>query len=309
MGKWAGGKVKNWNFKLRCRKAGHSAGFTLIELLVTVCITAFIALITSPLVFDEANKTCFESSTESMGEIVNALLGTTSDRVRGNVRFAGYVQDMGGLPDLIDESGQPRGLWTNDPQGTPENEDDDLVGFRTSFYESHENFRMGWRGPYLKPPADDALKDRWGNPFVFSIDKQGNFEIRSLGADNQEGGEEGTYDQDIVFVVRKCDYTGRVAGYVAPLGVNLADSENNPVKVRIYCQAPRDDTGSIPRYEIPHDSAEYLETTAESDGYFLIEDVPIGTQRLLLVTQNSYKLGYKIAVEPGTTWLGHRPGF
>ena len=45
-----------------------------------------------------------------------------------------------------------------------------------------------WNGPYLK--KDDALTDPWGRPYVYQIPGQhGEYDLYSLGADGQEGGE------------------------------------------------------------------------------------------------------------------------
>jgi general secretion pathway protein G len=45
----------------------------------------------------------------------------------------------------------------------------------------------GWNGPYLR---DDLPKDPWGNPFILKTENvRGLYEINSLGADGQEGGE------------------------------------------------------------------------------------------------------------------------
>ena len=53
---------------------------------------------------------------------------------------------------------------------------------------------VGWSGPYLKK---EIPLDPWGNPFVYrSPGRSGGFEILSLGADSNEGGEED--DADIV---------------------------------------------------------------------------------------------------------------
>ena len=46
-----------------------------------------------------------------------------------------------------------------------------------------------WKGPYVQ--ALDDLKDPWGNLFVLRVPGQVNvdFDVVSLGADGQEGGE------------------------------------------------------------------------------------------------------------------------
>lgn len=45
----------------------------------------------------------------------------------------------------------------------------------------------GWNGPYIK---NSLLKDPWGKPYIFnSPGEHGDFDIESLGADGQRGGE------------------------------------------------------------------------------------------------------------------------
>lgn len=53
----------------------------------------------------------------------------------------------------------------------------------------------GWRGPYLKK---SSIKDPWDNNYEYRVPGQDNrdFDVWSLGADSQEGGE--GLDEDIV---------------------------------------------------------------------------------------------------------------
>lgn len=45
----------------------------------------------------------------------------------------------------------------------------------------------GWNGPYIK---NSLLKDPWGQPYLYSVPgEHGDFDIESLGADRQRGGE------------------------------------------------------------------------------------------------------------------------
>jgi len=45
----------------------------------------------------------------------------------------------------------------------------------------------GWNGPYIK---NSLLKDPWGQPYRYSVPgEHGDFDIESLGADRQRGGE------------------------------------------------------------------------------------------------------------------------
>jgi len=45
----------------------------------------------------------------------------------------------------------------------------------------------GWNGPYIK---NSLLKDPWGQPYLYTVPgEHGDFDIESLGADRQRGGE------------------------------------------------------------------------------------------------------------------------
>ncbi|PHR59687.1 MAG: type II secretion system protein GspG [Robiginitomaculum sp.] len=50
----------------------------------------------------------------------------------------------------------------------------------------------GWNGPYLK--RGHLPVDPWGNPYRYRLLPNGQFEIRSWGADNKEGGEDENRD-------------------------------------------------------------------------------------------------------------------
>jgi general secretion pathway protein G len=51
-----------------------------------------------------------------------------------------------------------------------------------------------WSGPYIRNP--EALVDPWGHPYVYRVPgQQGDYDLYTLGADGQEGGDGD--DQDI----------------------------------------------------------------------------------------------------------------
>lgn len=52
-----------------------------------------------------------------------------------------------------------------------------------------------WNGPYLKKKT--LPKDGWGHDFIYKLDKDFGFVVRSLGGDNREGGAAGTQEADI----------------------------------------------------------------------------------------------------------------
>jgi general secretion pathway protein G len=68
-----------------------------------------------------------------------------------------YYLDTGNTPSSLEE-------LVNQPSGT-----------------------SGWNGPYIK---NSLLKDPWGRPYTFTAPgEHGDFDIESLGADGQRGGE------------------------------------------------------------------------------------------------------------------------
>jgi hypothetical protein len=127
-----------------------------------------------------------------METIKEAVIGKRGQYCNGIEQFAGYLSDMGNLPDLyyyddeqerlvkvtragtlgleaVEGAGgltealkqgyrpQPRTLWTK-TEATPD-------------WKYHEQSRMwaGWRGPYMELQGEGSLKDAWGNDFIFVI--------------------------------------------------------------------------------------------------------------------------------------------
>jgi hypothetical protein len=258
----------------------------------------------------------YERTLESMGEIKKAILGTHSERVRGDIKFAGYVEDMGDLPELY--GGQSKGLWTNDPvtgetvDDLPSQQNYSACDFHSALGKGYP-ISLGWRGPYLKPPEGDVLKDAWGNPFIF--ERKGNdndFVIRSRGADGKQGGT--GYDEDIELIIKENNWLASVAGYISPYTVY--HDKGTPVKAVIYYApisnyAPNRNLTEwlpIPVWDVT-EGVEAKEVTVDEDGYFHFNKVPIGTERLLAIVQPTGSgvifQPYKIDIEPGLNWLGN----
>jgi prepilin-type N-terminal cleavage/methylation domain-containing protein len=320
------------------------SGYTLLEILAVVTIMGFSAALMASVFSDNVDQARLERTLESMAEIKKAILGTTTERVRGDITFAGYVPDMGELPRLCDVMGtpndpaddQPKGLWTKDTKGTPDNKDDDLTLYQDytvcdgliAYKLTTKNFiSLGWRGPYLKPPAGGVLTDGWGNPFTFEIDDK-DFVIKSLGADGEREG--GDYNRDLITTIKDKDYLASVAGYVCLHSMYTSKDDierdersfpgSGDVKramVHIYYKpkdsfCPPRSTTAGDRFDIWRCVAKEL-VEAKEDGYFHFDDIPIGTERLLAVTQAITDGGasvnifqpYKIDVEPGINWLGN----
>lgn len=52
-----------------------------------------------------------------------------------------------------------------------------------------------WNGPYLKKMT--LPKDGWGGEFIYKLDKDFGFVVRSLGSDKREGGAPGSQEADL----------------------------------------------------------------------------------------------------------------
>ena len=309
------------------------SGFTLIELVVVVALMS-VTVFTMAQVF--AGKDVdgrFDRTVEKMQEIRKAILGSSSNNLPGEMRFAGYVSDMGELPALWEISyggytcKQPKGLWTTD---LDDDGDDDLVRWTTFIDMHHEsNFlgqpksdkatmtiSLGWRGPYLKAPKGSVLTDGWGNPFIFELDTPagGDLTIKSLGANRKPEGSE--HDRDTVLIIRKSRYLAPVAGYVAPNTFN----DHTKVIVKLYYAPPEQPYNPFIKNwgdtEIPQprirDLRSYAINGVKEDGYFLFEQVPVGCKRLLKITQpvqlngdtHSSLTFYRFSIVGAANWLG-----
>lgn len=273
---------------------------------------------------DKSDQTRMERTLVSMEEIRSAILGTTSERVRGDVRFSGYVQDMGDLPELV--QGQPKGLWKIDLDGDGK---EDLPG-REAYSPCDvcclgkadggkvQAVFLGWNGPYLKQPAGDVLKDGWSNSFVFERDRK-DLIIKSLGADGKTGGE--GPEGDIVLTIAENDWLAPVAGYISPYitfrskddveAMNddflrkgktpwIVGQDELEVMAYIYygprpgyqpevrnVGAGKQKATNVPVWDVTHGTYKKCVETNE-DGYFCFDrdkKVPIGNERILAIAQ------------------------
>ncbi len=295
-------------------------GFTLIELLAVMVIIAFsVALVSGPLQ-SRTDRERTEQTRTLIGEIEKAFLGQELEKEPG-LRTAGYIPDLGKLPDLVD--GQPRGLWTPD---TDNDGRDDLLK-RCQFMDDGHSFNwgfasdaspiyiwMGWRGPYISEPRDGVLRDGWGNPLVFRKDtpQKGDLTIISPGANGIVSDADTGSDSDIKMVIARSRFMAPVAGTIVPSGIHEANSRRD-IRMRLY-YAPPDPAADHTR--IGHLAFIEPENGADGfmvgdDGYFLFPEVPIGTDRLLEISQPfPYQYGrtvltyIRLDVMHTLNWLG-----
>jgi len=125
-------------------------GFTLVELLVVVLIISMLAAVLAPRMFRGLGQ--------AKADIARAKMTIIEDSL------SRFQYDCGRLPD--ESEGGLEALLVAPP---------DLAD--------------RWLGPYLK---QSQLLDPWGNMYIYISEGQqnpGSFDLISLGADGQEGGE------------------------------------------------------------------------------------------------------------------------
>ena len=135
-------------------KKKKQSGFTLIEIMVVLAILAGLVAMVAPNIIGEAGAARVKTAKAEMANISQAL-----DMYRLD-NFS-YPSTSQGIEALVSK-----------PSGTPE----------------PKNYKSGG---YLK--GNNVPTDSWGNEFMYFLDK-GQYEIVSLGADGQEGGEEENAD-------------------------------------------------------------------------------------------------------------------
>jgi len=126
------------------------SGFTLIEILVVIVVIAILAALVAPNVFQHVGAAKSATAKSQM-----EMISTTLDA---------YRLDNGAYPST--EQGL-NALWELPSIQPPAN----------------------WRGPYLRKAVPP---DPWGNAYIFMYPGQSNpngFDLISLGADGQPGGE------------------------------------------------------------------------------------------------------------------------
>jgi len=136
----------------------HKAGFSLIELMIVIVILGLLAATLVPRIMDRPDDAKVTKTKTDIRALETALRFYRLDN--GN-----YPSTEQGLEALIEE-----------PDGSP--------------------VPANWRkGGYLE--ASSTPKDAWNNDFIYRSpgDDDHDYEIISLGADGEEGGED--YDADI----------------------------------------------------------------------------------------------------------------
>jgi general secretion pathway protein G len=146
---------------MRAENKRNQRGFTLIELMVVLIILALLATVVVPNVVGKSDQAKVTKAQADVAS-VEALLDQ-------------YYLDMGQYPST--EEGLK--ALSKAPDGADKK----------------------WKGPYAKKPVP---LDPWGNAYHYEspgTHSSQRYEVWSLGADNQEGGE--GYNEDIVSWVKE----------------------------------------------------------------------------------------------------------
>ena len=271
--------VATWQSKTRLlhfvRNDRRKTGFSLLELLVVLVILGFLTAMMAKVFTHGDDQKRFDETRTKMEEIKKALIGTSGAYANGQRQFAGYITDMGRLPELNeDNQNQPDSLWIQENPMWK--------------YDQGARIWMGWRGPYIETPQEGLLEDAWGDTFAFEVYDTG-IDIISRGADNNPGGS--NFNEDITLTIRKTQYRAPVAGRVK--------GTCNCVKMCF----PDDDSGDSQMFG-------YSDLVA-NDSYFRFEDdvngdsgVPVGV-RSIVISDDTDSDTLVFTIEPTGNWLGN----
>jgi prepilin-type N-terminal cleavage/methylation domain-containing protein len=144
-------------------------GFTLLELIVVIALLGLVSSLATDFMVSETNQQRYETTQQRMEKIRYAIIGDVSRTLNGQPDISGFVNDMGRLPNSLDE-------LVNEPT------DCDLIKAGdqscTAVFSGNLSRMVGWQGPYTD--SRTASTDGWGNPWQGDIN---NGQITSHGLD------------------------------------------------------------------------------------------------------------------------------
>ncbi|MEW6103808.1 MAG: prepilin-type N-terminal cleavage/methylation domain-containing protein [bacterium] len=296
------------------------SGFTLIEVLVVLAILGFFIAMMAKVFTKQDDQRRFDETRVMMKEIKKAILGQEGAYANGQRQFAGYVADMGGLPDLVDENGnvdpngQPKGLWTRDLNGDGDTVDQvDISDSVIWQYKVTSKTWMGWRGPYIEAPplrigetsGQEKLRDGWGNPFIFGTTTPGDLIVSSPGANGVINAADTGFNEDITMTIKKTEYmapvAGRVIDYSAPSNVTVIiyvpiNGTETPFVIPTPPATDGIDAGGYFRFE--------QDNTGNANGKYE-GDIPVGLRSIVIIDSGYGSSTQRVfTVEPTGNWLG-----
>ena len=135
-------------------------GFTLLELLVVVLILSAIAMVALDSLQTDTNQVRHEDTRARLSLIRDAIIGPREIGANGQPVVAGFVADVGRLPQCLAELVD---IDANCDDGT----NPDLASPPEWQLDGATNLYAGWRGPYLNVVREIsglvAFRDGWGN--------------------------------------------------------------------------------------------------------------------------------------------------
>ena len=194
-------------------------GFTLLELAIVLAILGVLTMLATREIGQVQDQQRFEASQRGLDTIREDVWGSPDDRAPdGSGVRAGFVADVGRLPDRLDE------LWTNTTG---------LGAFAVTKGVEDSEVRVsgGWRGPYVRLSWNATnLLDGWGNAYTSRLET-GVWKVGHLGADGAEGGT--NYDQEVFIDFKENEAKAWVWGQVE-VNTNLLAGSNATVRVRVF---------------------------------------------------------------------------
>jgi prepilin-type N-terminal cleavage/methylation domain-containing protein len=238
-------------------KMRHSReGFTLVELLMVISLLAIISVGSITFVGNLIQNASYQQTLHTLLRIRNALLGDPELKTGRFRSDFGFLGDCGSLPT----AGEGLNALLTRPLTRPAFTVDGAV-----------RFGVGWNGPYLKElePGIDALKDAWGNAFLYdtaSVPRT----VSSLGSDGAVGGT--GFARDIVITLPSELQSGTLYGFITDGGTPYAGA----VEVELHSL---DSTSTVVNQNVI--------LLAPDKGAFKFTSVPLGKRSITIYSPNS----------------------
>jgi len=122
-------------------------GFTLIELVIVIVLLGIMSAVVVPKFGTLLTRSKINGTKGELMVLREAIVGSGDVVSGGSVSSAGYKNDVGESPSLLD----------------------DLIIKPATVNAWNKYLQMGWNGPYIHDDGNDDYKlDAWGNAYVLS---------------------------------------------------------------------------------------------------------------------------------------------